>query len=320
MPLFLIASRVFRNLGRYRVGALVGLALTIVVVGGILFSLTQHISLGLGLYWSVTTATTVGYGDVIPHNTAGRIVAAGVMLTTIPIVGAVFALVAGAAVISRVRRLLGMETRLLPESFTAVYGTHPVLSHVLQELSHSGDPVLLIAPQQPVDLPDSFHFIAGDPTDEAIIRKSRPERANRALIACESEADTLVVAVAIHATAPDLVVYALTQSPRVAQALSDLGITHTLAANELVAHTLAKSLEAPQAGDALLQLIDTTSYRLVEAPVAEELVSQRLSDARGRSGTLVLGLCRSGTVELGIGEDPVLCAGDQLLMLERLTR
>jgi len=68
-----------------------------VVAGGALFAMTQHIAFTTGLYWAITTATTVGYGDVIPHNPAGRLVASAVMLTTIPLLASVFALVAGAA-------------------------------------------------------------------------------------------------------------------------------------------------------------------------------------------------------------------------------
>ena len=37
-------------------------------------------SIGAGLWWSVQTVTTVGYGDNIPMNLAGRIVAVLVML------------------------------------------------------------------------------------------------------------------------------------------------------------------------------------------------------------------------------------------------
>ena len=37
-------------------------------------------TVGQGLWWSVQTVTTVGYGDVVPTNTSGRIVAALVML------------------------------------------------------------------------------------------------------------------------------------------------------------------------------------------------------------------------------------------------
>jgi voltage-gated potassium channel len=316
MSLFLIASRLVRRAGRYRVLALVGAAVIVMLIGAALFSLTQHVSIGVALYWAVTTATTVGYGDVTPHNTAGRIIASGVMLTTIPIVGTVFALVAGAAVLGRLRRLLDMDTRLPTEPYTAVYGAHPVVPQVLAELARSGDSVLLVGAARPPGLSDDIHFLAGDPTDDAVIRQSAPARANRALIACEADADTLVIAVAIHSLAPSLEVYALTQSPRVARALAELGVTHTLASDELVGHTLAKSLETPQAGDVLLALLDTASYRMIEADVEASLVSRPLSDARGHAGRLVLGIYRDGKVDLGVSDDPVLIAGDRLIVLE----
>ena len=37
-------------------------------------------TLGLALWWAVTTVTTVGYGDVVPTDPAGRFVGAGLMI------------------------------------------------------------------------------------------------------------------------------------------------------------------------------------------------------------------------------------------------
>ena len=37
-------------------------------------------TLGLALWWAVTTVTTGGYGDVVPTDTAGRAVASGLMI------------------------------------------------------------------------------------------------------------------------------------------------------------------------------------------------------------------------------------------------
>jgi voltage-gated potassium channel len=40
-------------------------------------------TVGQGMWWSVQTVTTVGYGDVVPHATVGRLVALVVMVCAI---------------------------------------------------------------------------------------------------------------------------------------------------------------------------------------------------------------------------------------------
>jgi voltage-gated potassium channel len=47
-----------------------------------------------GIYWAISTVTTVGYGDIYPHTDAGRVIAAAVMLTGIGFVAVVTGAVA----------------------------------------------------------------------------------------------------------------------------------------------------------------------------------------------------------------------------------
>lgn len=316
MPLFLIAQRLFHRMRRPRPLWLVAAAATIVLVGAAAFSLAEGDSYGTSLYWAVTTATTVGYGDVLPHDTAGRIIAMVVMVTTIPLVGAAFGLVAGVSALNHIRRLLGMEISMPEDPHILVLGDHPVVARTLQELARRSDPVILISGRPPQELPSGVRALTGDPTDEAVLRRGEPTRACRGLIACAKDADTLVVAVGLHSLAPSLELYALVHSPRVARALEELGVRHTLAAEDLVGHTLAKSLETPQAGSLLLSLVDSSSYRLHERPVKPEFVSRKLSEARSSAaGELVLGIARGDGVDLGVGADPVLSADDRLIVL-----
>jgi voltage-gated potassium channel len=62
------------------------------MLGGLAFAAVEHLPAATGLYWAVTTATTVGYGDVAPHSPGGRLIAVLVMLTVIPLFGATFSL------------------------------------------------------------------------------------------------------------------------------------------------------------------------------------------------------------------------------------
>ena len=67
-------------------GAAVVIAVTSIVVtvgAGILMTVAEHErfpSIGSGLWWAIQTTTTVGYGDNVPENVPGRLVAAFVML------------------------------------------------------------------------------------------------------------------------------------------------------------------------------------------------------------------------------------------------
>lgn len=65
------------------VKATAGLALLTAMVGGAGFAAEEGISFGNGVYWAITTMTTVGYGDITPKTTEGKIIAVIVMLVGI---------------------------------------------------------------------------------------------------------------------------------------------------------------------------------------------------------------------------------------------
>jgi voltage-gated potassium channel len=55
-------------------------------------------NLGVSLWWSVQTVTTVGYGDFVPHNAEGRLLGGIVMLLGVSLVAVVTASIAAAFV------------------------------------------------------------------------------------------------------------------------------------------------------------------------------------------------------------------------------
>jgi voltage-gated potassium channel len=71
------------------IGVGVTAAFLVLVGGGLLAALEPDTVRGgfwSGLWWAMETVTTVGYGDIIPQSTYGRLVAVGLMLTGIGVV------------------------------------------------------------------------------------------------------------------------------------------------------------------------------------------------------------------------------------------
>jgi voltage-gated potassium channel len=314
-----VIAILFRLLGprhRKHIAVMLGVVAGCVVAGGAAFAATQSLPFTTGLYWAITTATTVGYGDVTPHNGAGRVIASLVMLTTIPLLASAFALATGEAAAAGIRRILGMHSRFPDRPYRLVIGMNDAVPAILDELVAARVSVVLAADVDPVGLPPEVYVVRGDPTDEATISQAKPADAEQALITGSSDGDVLVSSVLVRKQAPDLMIAALVSSQSVREALADLGVQQTVSAHGLIASTLAKSLEAPHAGDMLAQLIESQNHRLSEVQADAAVVGKPLSAMRDERAGLVLGLIHDGKFSLGLAEDPVIQAGDSLLLAE----
>jgi voltage-gated potassium channel len=90
---------------RKAVGLIVGVATALAFTAAVILRLIDP---GIGtfgdsLWWAVTTVTTVGYGDVLPETTAGRFVAAVLMLAGLGLIPLITSVVVSILVSQRTR-------------------------------------------------------------------------------------------------------------------------------------------------------------------------------------------------------------------------
>jgi voltage-gated potassium channel len=92
---------------RRAAGIIAGFTLVITVAGGVLERVLDHReypTIGRGLWFALQTVTTVGYGDVTPRQSQGRIIAAVVMLVGLGFLAVITASVTASLVESGRRR------------------------------------------------------------------------------------------------------------------------------------------------------------------------------------------------------------------------
>lgn len=66
---------------------LITISFGIIIFASLSFSIVEHVSLGESLWWSIVTATTVGYGDISPHTLLGKLIAIVLMFLGIGFIG-----------------------------------------------------------------------------------------------------------------------------------------------------------------------------------------------------------------------------------------
>ena len=83
------------------------------IISGVVMHFTDektYPNIGDGLWWAIQTVTTVGYGDLVPNSTPGRLVAALVMVVGIGFLTVITAAITSAFVESARGRLAGATT------------------------------------------------------------------------------------------------------------------------------------------------------------------------------------------------------------------
>lgn len=90
-----------------------GVTLAITLAGGVLervLDRREYPTIGRGLWFALQTVTTVGYGDVTPRQTEGRVIATVVMLAGIGFLAVITASVTASLVESSRRRVTAPNT------------------------------------------------------------------------------------------------------------------------------------------------------------------------------------------------------------------
>lgn len=154
------------------------LTLFLIIIGIVFISsvaityFEPNISFVSGIWWSIVTLTTVGYGDISPATPGGRAVAAIIMFFGIGILGMLSANLATIMIQNRIRENRGMGTTNLEKHVILCEWNHrsrAVLREIRSDPRTADSPVVLIADidQKPIDDP-LLVFISGAVNEESL--------------------------------------------------------------------------------------------------------------------------------------------------------
>ena len=285
------------------------------------------------LYMTVITLSTVGYGEVQPLATAGRIFT---MLLIFSGLGIVFY---GAGLIAREviegefqrtfgRRKVQRQIEQLSDHFI-VCGFGRMGRIVCKELVAKPVPFVVIERTaealRDVEA-EQFLLVEGDATEDHILLQAGIKRARGLVSALSTDSDNVYVALTARELNPDLLIVARAEDERSERKLLHAGATRVVSPYVIGGHRMANALLRP----AVLDVIDlATHYRSIELQIEEVQIPKggvgggsTLQDSgiRESLGIIVIAIKKpNGEMVFNPTHDARIVEGDRLVVMGQTT-
>ncbi len=161
---------------------------------------TQFHSFARTLWWAIVTATTVGYGDIVPVTSTGKALSSLLMIMSILFMSAVTATVASKFVEEKILEERGLKT-LKDRGHIIVCGWNEFGINVLKSIvrENTGDkPIFYLINELNQEDIDAIRyelqgivikFIKGNFVNEGVIHRANPSKASRILILADTSHD-----------------------------------------------------------------------------------------------------------------------------------
>ncbi|HEX2192781.1 MAG TPA: potassium channel protein [Acidimicrobiales bacterium] len=278
------------------------------------------------LYMTVTTLTTVGFGEIHPLSTAGRAFAISLIAFGVVAVFdllAVFTSLLASGRLSRSieRRAMQRRIRDLRDHYVVcAYGR--VGRAATQELVRRGAEVVVIEVQdalEPLLAEAGIAYLIGDPSEEAVLEEAGVGRARALLCAVDSDVVNVYITLSARALYPELFIIARAARQESVDKLRRAGADRVISPYAVSGVRMAAMALQP----AVLEFVDMVSVdpdlRIEEVVVAEgsPLAERSVRDVCAPyEGVMVLAVRQpSGDLLIPPRADTVLTKGDLIIVV-----
>jgi voltage-gated potassium channel len=316
-----------------------GLVLAVVAGGTLGYRWLWHDRGGTwidAVFMTVTTITTIGYGEVKPLDTAGRLFTIGVAIAGIGAFFYTFSVVMDHLVavgLADPRGRRRMERRIADLSGHVILaGLGRVGRQAAQELASARMPFVVLDPSPEAARAAEergYLVLAGDATEDAVLERAGIRRARGLIATTANDATNMYIVLSARVLNPDLLIVSRAADDASVPKLLRAGATRAISPYAIGGHRLAHLILSPTVVD----FFETALRRGDETLVIEDVVVAPGSGAVGRTleslavrqatGASVLAVLRTGAPIVNPPADLTLEAADHLLVLgtaEQLVR
>lgn len=281
------------------------------------------------LYMTVITLSTVGFHEVRPLDTAGRLFTIGLIGTGLGIVFYSVTIFARDVIEGEIQRTLGRrrvqrQISQMKDHFI-VCGFGRMGRIVCKELAVKPVPFVVVERQAEALRyleEEQYPCVEGDATEDTVLEEAGIKRARGLVAALSTDSDNVYVVLSARELNPSLLIVARAEDDRSERKLLHAGATRVVSPYVIGGYRMAHSLLRP----AVLDVIDlATHYRSIELQIEEVTVAKggfgegatlQESGIREKLGIIVIAIKKpSGEMVFNPMADLRIEAGDRLVLI-----
>ena len=145
-------------------------------------------SLPDGIWWAIVTASTVGYGDYVPHTAIGKFIGLLLILSGTGVLTTCFAVIAAKAISLEVRFMNGTKP-YTGKNHIIIIGWNERSKNIIASVQQQNPsvPIVLIdaSIKKHPDSPNRFHFIHGLSIEDHVLERAGIKTASKVLVTAD---------------------------------------------------------------------------------------------------------------------------------------
>ncbi len=338
--MFQVLHHLFRHILRnppvpMRIFVLLGVILLYGTTGFVYFELSENPELSWydGLWYTVVTMTTVGYGDFFPKSTGGRfLVGWPVMVFGIGLLGYALSVVAAALVTSKSKEIKGMSSfdlkdHLVVFNFPGLGKVERIVDELRLDPSVGKSLQVVLVDEFLEELPPELvkrgiHFVRGNPVRDGTLSRAAIDSVRHAVILCRNPSDpasdnlNVTIALAIEGRNRKANTVVECVDPASEELLRKAGCDRIVCTSRFDAHFLSQELLNPGIQEVMDDLLSASGgQQLYLTAVTREATIAEFAALCREKGHVAIGIHQGKTFHINPSGKTTVAPGDRIITI-----
>ena len=240
------------------------LLVVLLAVGTAGYMVIEHMPPIEAAYMTIITITTVGFGEVQPLSTAGRVFTS--LLIMMGVATAASAISNAASIILGQTLWLSIRERRMEETIAKIEKHYIVCGfgrmgrQIVRDLQNRKQPFIIIEADEDLReemLEDTIPHIIGDGTQDEVLEEAKIERAVGLVAALNSDADNIMTVLSAREINPSLFIVARAAAVESESKLRRAGANRVVSPYHIGGHRMAVALLRPAVHDFMNRIFYT---------------------------------------------------------------